>query len=102
MKNSVLFSGASVGHLSYVGDSILGEKVNFGAGTITSNLRHDGSNHRSIVAGKLIDTGRRKFGAIIGAGVHTGINTSLYPGRKLGPGTSTLPGQVVSQDLLES
>ncbi|MDA7877425.1 UDP-N-acetylglucosamine diphosphorylase [Akkermansiaceae bacterium] len=102
VKNSVLFSGASVGHLSYVGDSILGEKVNFGAGTITSNLRHDGSNHRSIVAGKLIDTGRRKFGAIIGAGVHTGINTSLYPGRKLGPGTSTLPGQVVSQDLLES
>ncbi len=102
VKNSILFPGASVGHLSYVGDSVLGEKVNFGAGTITSNLRHDGSNHRSAVAGKLIDTGRRKFGVIVGAGVHTGINTSLYPGRKLGPGTSTLPGQVVSQDLLES
>ena len=100
VKNSILADGASVGHLSYVGDSYIGVKANFGAGTITSNLRHDGSNHRSAVEGKLIDTGRRKFGAIIGDGVHTGINTSLYPGRKLGPGTSTLPGQVVSQDLL--
>ena len=73
--------------------------ANFGAGTITSNLRHDGSNHRSEVEGQLIDTGRRKFGAIIGDGVHTGINTSIYPGRKLGPNTTTLPGEVVSKDL---
>jgi UDP-N-acetylglucosamine diphosphorylase / glucose-1-phosphate thymidylyltransferase / UDP-N-acetylgalactosamine diphosphorylase / glucosamine-1-phosphate N-acetyltransferase / galactosamine-1-phosphate N-acetyltransferase len=102
VKNSILAPGASVGHLSYVGDSYIGEKANFGAGTITSNLRHDGSNHRSEVNGQIIDTGRRKFGAIIGAGVHTGINTSLYPGRKLGPGTSTLPGQIVSKDIHES
>ncbi|MEJ6724914.1 MAG: hypothetical protein QNK80_09335 [Akkermansiaceae bacterium] len=101
IKNSILMHGASVGHLSYVGDSVLGEKVNFGAGTITSNLRHDGSNHRSSVSGKLIDTGRRKFGVIVGAGVHTGINTSFYPGRKLGPGTSTLPGEIVNHDIHE-
>jgi len=101
VKNSILAPGASVGHLSYVGDSYIGPKANFGAGTITSNLRHDGSNHRSAVDGEIIDTGRRKFGAIIGANVHTGINTSLYPGRKLGPGTSTLPGQIVSKDLHE-
>ena len=99
LKNSILMPGTNVGHLSYVGDSVLAEKVNFGAGTMTSNLRHDGSNHRSLVEGKLIDTGRRKFGVIVGAGVHTGINTSLYPGRKLGAGTTTLPGQVISQDL---
>lgn len=42
IKNSILLPGTNVGHLSYLGDSILGEKVNFGAGTITSNLRHDG------------------------------------------------------------
>ena len=99
VKNSILAPGASVGHLSYVGDSYIGPKANFGAGTITSNLRHDGSNHLSAVDGNIIDTGRRKFGAIIGADVHTGINTSLYPGRKLGPGTFTLPGQVVSKDI---
>ena len=99
VKNSILAEGASVGHLSYVGDSYIGIKTNFGAGTITSNLRHDGSNHHSEVDGQLIDTGRRKFGVIIGDGVHTGINTSLYPGRKLGPKTSTLPGAIVSQDI---
>ena len=102
IKNSILAPGASVGHLSYVGDSYIGQKSNFGAGTITSNLRHDGSNHRSAVDGKIIDTGRRKFGAIVGDHVHTGINTSLYPGRKLGSHTSTLPGAIISQDISAS
>lgn len=100
IKNCVILSKTNVGHLSYVGDSVLGEKVNFGAGTTTSNLRHDGKNHRSTVNGELIDTGRRKFGAIIGDGVHTGINTSLYPGRKLWPGCTTRPGEIVQHDLI--
>ena len=98
LKNTILGNGTNVGHLSYIGDSVLANKVNLGAGTITSNLRHDGQNHRSVVDGEIIDTGRRKFGTVIGDGVHTGIHTSLYPGRKLGPGTTTLPGEVVSQD----
>jgi bifunctional UDP-N-acetylglucosamine pyrophosphorylase/glucosamine-1-phosphate N-acetyltransferase len=100
IKNSILLPGTNVGHLSYLGDSILGEKVNFGAGTITSNLRHDGGAHRSPVEGRLVDTGRRKLGAIVGDGVHTGIHTSIYPGRKLWPKTSTLPGAIVAKDLL--
>ena len=100
IKNSLLLPGTNVGHLSYVGDSILGEKVNFGAGTITSNLRHDGGTHRTPVAGRMVDTGRRKLGVIVGDGVHTGIHTSLYPGRKLWPKTSTLPGAIVDKDLL--
>ena len=99
LKNTILGDGTNVGHLSYIGDSVLGNKVNLGAGTITSNLRHDGKNHRSVVEGEVLDTGRRKFGTIIGEGVHTGIHTSLYPGRKLGAGTTTLPGEVVSKDV---
>lgn len=99
IKNSIILSRTNVGHLSYVGDSILGADTNLGAGTITSNFRHDGGNHRTMVDGVLIDTGRRKFGAIIGDRVHTGIHTSIYPGRKLFPGTSTLPGAIVSKDL---
>jgi bifunctional UDP-N-acetylglucosamine pyrophosphorylase/glucosamine-1-phosphate N-acetyltransferase len=51
-----------------------------------------------MVKGQLADTGMRKLGAIIGDNVHTGINTSIYPGRKLWPGTSTLPGEVVQRD----
>lgn len=100
IKNSILLSNTHVGHLSYVGDSILGERVNFGAGTITSNFRHDGANHRTLVNGSLVDTGREKFGAIIGDGVRTGINTSIYPGRKLFPGTTTRPGEVVATDRM--
>lgn len=99
IKNCLILSKTNVGHLSYVGDSILGETVNFGAGTTVSNLRHDGKTHRSMVDNALIDTGRRKFGTVIGDGVHTGINTSIYPGRKLWPGTSTRPGEIVQKDL---
>ncbi|MEI6178244.1 MAG: hypothetical protein WCS43_15230 [Verrucomicrobiota bacterium] len=53
-----------------------------------------------MVDGVLIDTGRRKFGAIIGDGVHTGINTSIYPGRKLWPATTIRPGEIVQHDIL--
>ena len=100
IKNCLILNKTNVGHLSYVGDSVLGEHVNFGAGTTVSNLRHDGRNHQSMVGGVLIDTGRRKFGTIVGDGVHTGIHTSIYPGRKLWPGTSTRPGEIVQHDIL--
>lgn len=99
VKNSLIGHGSSVGHLSYVGDSVIGKKVNFGAATVTSNLRHDGKNHHSMSGGTLVDSGRRKFGTIVGDGVHTGIHTAIYPGRKLGPGTSTLPNADVPKDL---
>ncbi|MEP2776484.1 MAG: hypothetical protein ABJQ29_05700 [Luteolibacter sp.] len=99
VKNCIILNGTNVGHLSYVGDSILGEGVNFGAGTNVSNLRHDGANHRSMVVGELVDTGRRKFGVIVGDGVHTGIGTLIYPGRKIWPKVTTRPGEVVDRDL---
>lgn len=98
IKNSLLMDHVSVGHLSYVGDSVIASRVNFGAGTICSNLRHDGRNHLSPVDGVMIDTGRRKFGVIVGGNVHTGIHTGCYPGRKLWPNVSTLPGEIVRQD----
>lgn len=100
VKNSILYPQAALGHLSYCGDSIVGQGVNFGAGTIVSNFRHDGKNHRSMVGNHLVDTGRRKFGSVIGDGVHTGIHTSIYPGRKLWPRTTTRPGDTVQQDLV--
>lgn len=98
IKNSILMDHAKVPHLSYVGDSVIGEHANLGCGTVIANFRHDGKNHRSMYGGNLIDTGRRKLGAVIGDHVHTGINTSIYPGRKLWPHTSTLPGEIVKQD----
>lgn len=100
IKNCIIMSHTNVGHLSYCGDSILGEHVNLGAGTITANFRHDGCEHRSLVLGKLVGTGRRKFGTIIGDGVHTGIHTGIYPGRKIWPGSTTKPGAIVKHDLV--
>jgi len=99
IKNAILMDGVGIGHLSYCGDSIVGAGTNFGAGTITANFRHDGARHRSMVDGELIDTGRRKLGAIIGDDVHTGIHTSIYPGRKIWPHQSTRPGDIVQKDL---
>jgi acetyltransferase-like isoleucine patch superfamily enzyme len=99
IKNSIIGTKTSIGHLSYLGDSVVGSGVNFGAGTIVANLRHDGKNHRSMVDGVLVDTQRRKFGCIIGDNVHTGIHTAIYPGRKLAAGSSTRPGEIVKDDL---
>ncbi len=98
IKNSIIMDKANVPHLSYVGDSVIGENSNLGAGTITANLRHDNKNVTSVVKGKLVDTGRRKLGAIIADDVHTGINTVIYQGRKIWPGVGTRPGEIVDKD----
>ena len=98
IKNSVIMDNAKVPHLSYIGDSVIGENSNLGAGTTTANLKHDNKNVRSVVKGKIVDTGRRKFGTVIANDVHTGINTMIYPGRKIWPGTGTLPGEIINKD----
>lgn len=98
VKNSVLMADASVPHLSYVGDSVLGRDVNFGAGTTVANLRHDDENVRVRVKGEAVDTGRRKFGVVAGDGAKTGIDTSLNAGVKLGAEAKTAPGEVVTRD----
>ena len=98
IKNCLIMNKVSVGHLSYFGDSIICDNTNIGAGGITANLRHDGTNHRSMVNNQLVDTGRRKFGAIIGEDVHTGIHNSIYPGRKIWPHVATRPGAVIDRD----
>ena len=98
IKNSVVMADTNVPHLSYVGDSVLGRGVNFGAGTNVANLRHDGESVRFTVKGERVSTGRRKFGVVAGDGVKTGINTSLDPGVRLSAGATTTPGESVLRD----
>ncbi len=100
IKNSIIMDNCSINHLSYVGDSVVGEACNLGAGTITANHRHDDGNILSMVKEKLVNTERNKFGAILSDGVSTGIHTSIYPGRKLWPRMTTFPGDVIEKDLL--
>jgi bifunctional UDP-N-acetylglucosamine pyrophosphorylase/glucosamine-1-phosphate N-acetyltransferase len=98
IKNSVLMAGATVGHLSYVGDSVLGRDVNLGAGTNVANLRHDGEPVSLDVKGERTSTGRRKFGTVLGPDVKTGIQTGIDAGVTLSAGARTGPGETVTRD----
>jgi bifunctional UDP-N-acetylglucosamine pyrophosphorylase/glucosamine-1-phosphate N-acetyltransferase len=100
IKNSIIGQGTFVPHLSYVGDSVIGDNCNFGARTIVANLRHDGANVNTTVKGKLIDTRRRKFGTVFGDNVKAGIGTLVYPGRKIWPDKLTKPGEIVKKDII--
>lgn len=97
---SVVGDDVSLRHLVYLGDSIVGNHVNFGAGTKVANLRHDFKNIRVKINGKFMDTGKNKFGVIIGDSVKLGINTLIYPGVKISTYKTTLPGEIVKKDLL--
>jgi len=88
VKNSIIMKGSKIPHLNYVGDSVIGEKCNLGAGTKIANLRLDKSEIR--ISG--IDTHRRKLGAIIGDNVETGINASINVGSVIGDKTFIGPG----------
>jgi UDP-N-acetylglucosamine diphosphorylase/glucosamine-1-phosphate N-acetyltransferase len=88
VKNSIIMAGSKVPHLSYVGDSIIGEGCNLGAGTKIANLRLDKQN---VTVG-MIDTGRRKLGAVIGDNVQTGINASVNVGTMIGNNSFIGPG----------
>ncbi|EMA49079.1 nucleotidyl transferase [Halococcus morrhuae DSM 1307] len=98
IKNSVVMAGTHVPHLSYVGDSVLGRDVNFGANTTVANLRHDDSPVNQTVKGDRVSTGRRKYGVVVGDGTKTGVHTTLYPGVVLDAGTRTEPDETVARD----
>ncbi len=99
IKNCIIMDDTNVGHLSYVGDSIIGQRSNFGAGTITANLRHDDRSIFVTVKGERFDSKRRKLGAIIGDDVKTGIGTSISPGIVIHQGARTGVGVIVDRDI---
>lgn len=95
IKNSIIMNHSNVPHLSYVGDSIIGERCNLGAGTKVANLRLDEKNISSFVKGKLVETPLKKLGTIIGDDVKTGINVSINVGTVIGECSFIAPGEVV-------
>lgn len=95
VKNSIVMDGTNVGHLSYVGDSVIGENCNFGAGSKVANLRHDNRTVRVELAGRKFDSGRRKLGVIMGDNVHTGINSMINVGATISCGARINPGEFV-------
>lgn len=96
LKNCIIFDGAQVPHFNYCGDSVLGHMSHIGAGGITSNLKSDKSNVSVKSSdGQSIDTGLRKFGAMLGDNVEVGCNSVLNPGSVVGRNTNVYPTSCV-------
>ncbi|MFW9899118.1 MAG: bifunctional sugar-1-phosphate nucleotidylyltransferase/acetyltransferase [Candidatus Thorarchaeota archaeon] len=99
IKNSIILSNTNIPHFNYIGDSIICENVNLGAGTNLANLRLDDGNVKVNISGKLIDSQRRKLGTIIGPNVKTGINSSIMTGRILGENSRIGAHTLVIEDV---
>ncbi|WP_446011545.1 acyltransferase [Candidatus Electrothrix sp.] len=99
VKHSIFFNDAKAGHFAYLGDSILGNDANLGAGTKFANLRFLPGNVQLRTDKGLIDTGLRKFGAILGDRVQTGCNSVTNPGTLIGPDGILMPNTTADSGL---
>jgi NDP-sugar pyrophosphorylase family protein len=95
IKHAIMLDGSHAAHFNYVGDSILGNKVNLGAGTKLSNVKNDRGQVQVSVAGNRYPTGLTKFGAIVGDGAQLGCNSVTSPGSLIGPGALIYANTVV-------
>lgn len=92
LKSAILFNHSQVPHFNYVGDSIIGHKAHLGAGAVLSNVKSLKGNVTLQHEGKSLDTGLRKFGALVGDGVEIGCNAVLNPGSIVGRKSVIYPG----------
>lgn len=96
LKHTIMLDGAHAPHFNYLGDSILGKKVNLGAGTILSNFKMTTEKNIKIrFKDTVIDTGLRKFGAMLGDNSETGCNSVLNPGTIVGMNSLIYPLSLV-------
>ncbi len=95
LKNVILFDCVQVPHYNYVGDSILGYRSHMGAGSITSNVKSDKTLVTVKDGGAALETGRKKFGAMLGDFVEVGCNSVLNPGTVIGRHTNIYPTSCV-------
>ena len=91
VKQGILLDHVQVAHLAYVGDSILGNRVNLGAGVKCANLRLDRREVTITFEGSKLGTGLKKFGCVIGDGTQIGCNVVLNPGTLVGPECASYP-----------
>lgn len=91
IKNALLFNHAAAPHFNYIGDSILGHKAHLGAGVKISNFKLFPGNIAVEKDGKSLDTGLRKFGALVADGAEVGCNAVLNPGSIVGRGSVIYP-----------
>ena len=102
LKNAILFDEVKVPHFNYIGDSLLGYKVHFGAGSLTSNVKSDESNVTLTINSEKIKTNRKKIGALVGDNVEIGCNAVLTPGSIIGKNTTIYPLVMVRGEIPEN
>jgi UDP-N-acetylglucosamine diphosphorylase / glucose-1-phosphate thymidylyltransferase / UDP-N-acetylgalactosamine diphosphorylase / glucosamine-1-phosphate N-acetyltransferase / galactosamine-1-phosphate N-acetyltransferase len=100
VKNSIIMDHTKIPHLSYIGDSIIGEHCNLAAGTMVANLKLSDNTVRMRIKDSLVDTGLRKLGIVTGDNVRTGINVSFMPGIRIASGAVIPACSVVSEDVM--
>ncbi|HLD63062.1 MAG TPA: bifunctional sugar-1-phosphate nucleotidylyltransferase/acetyltransferase [Candidatus Norongarragalinales archaeon] len=99
LKNSILMSTSNAPHFNYVGDSVICEDVNLGAGAITANLRFDDKTVFAEVKGKMVSSGKQKLGCVIGSGTKIGINVSITCGKMVGSDCKIYPRVFVKENV---
>ncbi|MCG3215769.1 MAG: NTP transferase domain-containing protein [Candidatus Heimdallarchaeota archaeon] len=98
IKNSVLFKGVKIYRLCYIGDSVIGQNTVFSSGVITVNTETPNAEIEMNINGEIIKTGLRKLGAIIGDDCELGVNTMIFPGRKIASKSIITPGTTIKED----
>ena len=99
IKASILFDSCAVPHLSYIGDSIIGEAVNVGCGSITANLRLDKQEITMSIRDTKVPTHRKKLGTIIGDHASLGIQVSIMPGKTIGSYANVGSHTVITENI---
>jgi len=99
VKNCIIMNGVNAKHLAYLGDSIIGNSVNFGSGTQLSNYRFDAGKIKVKTEKGIVDSGRNKFGCIVGDNVKFGVISSVMPGKLIGNNCWIGSGVVLNENL---
>ncbi|MFW9998726.1 MAG: bifunctional sugar-1-phosphate nucleotidylyltransferase/acetyltransferase [Candidatus Hodarchaeota archaeon] len=99
IENSIILSNTLIPDINYIGDTIICENVNLGSGTNVKNLRFDEENVKVTIKGQLVDSRRKKLGAIIGSNVEIGTNVIILPGKIIGENSRIGPDTLVREDI---
>ncbi len=99
LRRSVFGKGSKAKHLSYIGDSVIGEGVNFGSSTQLANLRFDNKHVKVKTKKGIVDSKRRKLGAIVGDNVKFGVNVSVMPGTLIKPDAWVMPNSLIKSNI---